>query len=233
MLRHAAILLLVAVIQGQAQLTATADGDMHPGLTWSSSDEEAQKLRARCWSESNAVSRARVPDVMAELGASPEAVAFARARNDGSYLRYVDTTGIVRVAILHYPLRVHDTHDMLLLLPQKEEINVDESISLENRSLLNDQQWASLADEYPDLALQPADRSPRFLPEREQLRAGRFRLIIQYRLTNGCRACAQVGYARDAWYFEADGRFLGRKLLAIFRQPEERPEGQPADCPQR
>lgn len=55
-------------------------------------------------------------------------------------------------------------------------------------------------------------------------------MIVEYRLTDGCRACARAGYARGAFYFDAEGKFLAKKFLGVYSKPPSRPERTPADC---
>ncbi len=201
-----------------------------PGKVWMSSDAEIVALREACWSASADAARARVPRGMEQLGVQSEAVAFARARNDGSYLRFLDSTGTPRRAILHSPLNAHDAHTLLLLSADGSILNVDKDLQLADEQLRRDNGWVELEQRYPNIAIHPADRSPSHLPRTETLRAGRTRVIVEYRLTDGCRACARIGYAQIAYYFDREGRYIARKFLGVYGQPRGRSSGTPADC---
>jgi len=227
----------VAPLRGQersADETETAPPfdatTLHPDMAWDSSGEEIVRLRALCWSEDAHSARARVPAAMSELGAGPQPVALARALGDGRYLRFMDSTGIPRRIILHEPLGAHDQHSLYLLGSDGNALNVDDDLSQVKGQRARDGGWVQLQQRYPKLAMHPADRSPDHLPRVEKLRGGRTRVIVQYRLTDGCRACARVGFAEVGYYYETDGSFLAQKFLGVFRQPAARPVDTPADC---
>jgi hypothetical protein len=199
-------------------------------MVWNSSGDDLARLRALCWSEDASSARARVPGAMKELGAGAEAVAFARELGDGRYLRLMDGEGFPRRIILHAPLGAHDAHSLFLQGSDGGIINVDSDVSHVADQRRRDQGWKELQMRYPGLAMHPADRSPAHLPRVEKLRGGRARVIVQYRLTDGCRACARVGFAEVAHYYESDGIFLAQKFLGVYRQPPARPPDTPADC---
>lgn len=223
-------LFLLLTLPGFAQIPLPGAARLTPEAAWNSTDPQVEQLMVRCWASEQAVARAAVPAVMQDLGAPAAAVELAAERGDGSYLRLMDTSNVVHMAVIHYPLRASDAHELLFLMPDGEVLDVDQALPFPQEELMRDADYVALKERYPELAFHPSDRSPSSLPRFEALPAGRTRVIIEYRLTNGCRACARAGYARGAFYFDAEGRFIVKKFLGIYSRPPARPTGTPADC---
>lgn len=196
---------------------------LEDGMAWEASDEQLDALRSQCWSTSQQTSRACVPQAMEKLGAPAKSVRLARVWNDGSYLRHFASRQGIKIAIVHAPFRIQDAHQLLLIDVDGHIINVDNDLHLSRRMLMNDAGYKDLYASHPALSFHPADRSPAHLPVWEEIIRGRFRVIIEHRLTDGCRACARVGFARVGIYFDESGRYLAQKFLGVYTQSPEHP----------
>lgn len=197
---------------------------------WSPDAGKLNDLRSACWSTTTAGARACVLEFMRSQGASERAADFARSWGAYRYLRKYDIRHGIGIAVLHAPLRIHDEHELLLIDAESHMINVDNDVRISEAALMRDKGYRRIAESYPSVALHPADRSPEHPPLVEKLHGGRTRVIVEYRLTDGCRACARIGYARIAYYFNVEGGFLAQKFLGVYAQPTLRPEGTEASC---
>ncbi len=199
-------------------------------MVWTPGEEDLAALRSGCWSTSSAVARACMLDFMRSHSASDAAVRFAQEWGANRYLRQYFTRFGIRVAIVHAPQRIHDPYELLLIDALQRIINVDNDLQIPRAALMRDVGYRDLHTSYPSIAFHPADRSPLHRPQIESFPGGRTRVIVEYRLTDGCRACARIGYARVAFYFNSDGTYIAQKFLGVWSQPPLRPDGAPADC---
>jgi hypothetical protein len=149
--------------------------------------------------------------VMAQAGASPAALAFARRLDGQAYLaRLEEPGGPVALGQALYPFRANENEAWLILDGSPSAIDVDDQRYLPMEKLRADVTYREIARRYPHLTFWPGDRSR--LPEAAM---GGQQIIVDYLLRDVCHACAIVGYVQFAFNFDHAGRFLGARLASV------------------
>ncbi len=151
---------------------------------------------------------------MQKHGASPQAVAFAKLTDNTGYLRAFRKVGPVDIAYVEYPFRANTNYGYLLVNGDPPMVDVDD-LKLQKEALAKDPAYAKLLLRFPNAAVWPEDRFSTELPSVERLTDGGQRFIVPYRVTDLCRACKELGKVKFAFYFDANGKFLGVKMLSL------------------
>ena len=157
-----------------------------------------------------------VQQVMQKDGASDDAIAFYRLT--AWFLSDIQDTGTIQFATVFNPWRANENSQPALLggippvaLPEQDagrdnfESTVEHAIA-----------YAGLKAAYPNVTFWgpgPTLESMDTLPDGGQ------RFIFDYRLLDGCHACAIVGTARFAFDFAPDGTNEGTRFLGIGPAP--------------
>ncbi len=152
--------------------------------------------------------------VMGKLGASSQALAFARRMDNSAYLREFRDTGGVDVAWIFYPFRANENYGCLLVNGEPPIIDVDDLQELPQAELDADSTYRALASRYR-VTIWPADRVGKSGPAVLRLAGGGRRFVVMYRLQDFCHACELIGMAAFGFDFDAAGRFLGRRLMVV------------------
>jgi len=151
---------------------------------------------------------------MQKHGASPQAVAFAKLTDNTGYLRAFRKVGPVDIAYVEYPFRANTNYGYLLVNGDPPIVDVDD-LKLIKEALVKDSAYAKLLLRYPNAATWPEDRFSTELPIVERLENGGQRFIVPYRITDLCRACKELGRAKLTFDFDANGKFLGVKMVSL------------------
>ena len=153
---------------------------------------------------------------MGRRGAAGAAVAFTRERGDGAFLRGLVRTGNVSVAYVCYPFRANENYGILLLDGDPAVVDVDDPGLLPLADLERDKTYRALKARHPGIALWPGDRWGRGEPVRTETREGGMDLFFTYRLSEGCRACADVGGVLAAFSFDGKRRLQGVRVAGVL-----------------
>ena len=151
-----------------------------------------------------------VQPIMQADGASDDAVAFYRLTE--WFLADIQNTGVVQLATVFNPWRANE-NDQPALLGGMPIAIYPEQLSVGNQGdAENDPAYQALKAANPDLLFWtpgPSFEGTDVSPEGGQ------RFIFDYRLLNGCHACAILGLARYAFDFAPDGTFANARYLSI------------------
>lgn len=182
---------------------------------WSPSSQTVETIRQEC-------ARKKAPDFgtcfvnsMGRSGASPQAVAFARATGNTGYLAHLLERGRVDLAFVRYPFRVNENRGWIFVNGAPAMIDVDSLPELPKQRLAENPVYRSLKEKFPKIMLFGGDRDATRPPEMIVLPDKGQRFLVEYRLLDGCRACEQLGTARFAFDFKPDGTFLGSTLMDV------------------
>jgi len=154
-------------------------------------------------------------DFMARAGASAQAVAFAQSTGNNGYLAHFFKKGRVDLAYVHYPFRANENEGWLIVNGDPPMIDVDDLSHLPKAQLERNPTYLKIKQKYPNLMLFGGDRTMTRPPAMVVQPNQGQRLIVEYRLLNGCHACERVGRATFAFDFDASGKFLGTILLEV------------------
>lgn len=156
---------------------------------------------------------------MREEGASKQAVKFAKSLPTFGILRHLRETGKVDIAYVVYPFRANENYGVILVNGRPSPIDVDDLNALPQDQIKTDLAYPKLAKRYKEIALWPSDRFSYNLPTVEVPSGGGQWFAVEYRLTDGCRACKDVGIARFGFDFNTKGKFLGAKFIRLIPKP--------------
>jgi hypothetical protein len=152
---------------------------------------------------------------MAQAGASPGALAFARWREGEAYLEGLEETGgPVALAHVVYPYRANENSAWVFVNGRPDWIDVDDFARLPQKALPENAEYRAIFARYPRVMLWPGGRGPTG-PRPRALPGGGERFVVAYRLQDFCHACAIVGEARYAFDFDRGGKFLGAQLVGV------------------
>lgn len=162
------------------------------------------------------ITLACVQQAMAKSGASADAMAFYQLT--GWFLSDYQDTGTVQVGTVFDPWRANANSQPALLGGTPAVIFPEKEATAENLAAeaQNDPGYGSLKAMYPNLLFWGSNPS---LESQGTSPQGGQRFIFDYRLLNGCHACAVDGIARFAFDFSQDGMFEGARLLSIAPPP--------------
>jgi hypothetical protein len=152
---------------------------------------------------------------MRRAGASSEAVAFTRSINNEGYLHAFVATGRVDIAFVTYPFRANTNEACLLVNGDPPHVDVDNLPDLPQATMKRNKEFQKLADKYPNVSLWPGDRSDRRSVVAGNTPEGGQRFIAEYKLLNGCHACAQVGTVRFAFDFDTNGKLMSVTFVSL------------------
>jgi hypothetical protein len=146
-------------------------------------------------------------------GATDDSISFYRLT--GWFLSAIDGSGgSVQLATVLNPWRANENEQPAILggmpaviLPEREAL-VDNLAAAVQR----DPAWAALQQTHPNALLWQSSPSVEAVTP---LDTGGERILFDYRLLDGCHACAILGVARVAYDFDADGSFEGAHFLGI------------------
>jgi hypothetical protein len=153
---------------------------------------------------------------MQKLGASPQAIAFTRSiDNMGYMIGYRPANGRVSLAHVTFPFRANENQGAYLVNGTPERIDVDNQSLLSQNELSANPVYAKLSQRYSDILMFPGDRIGTNAIVAESTPGGGQRFLVDYKLNDRCHACPQIGTARFAFDFTANGQFLGTKLISV------------------
>lgn len=157
-----------------------------------------------------------VQQVMQQDGASPDAVAFYQLT--AWFLSDIQNTGTVQLATVFNPWRANENDQPALLGGVPQVIFPEQQAQLSNfeGTVERADGYADLKAAYPNVMFWAP--GPAF-EGTETSDDGGQRFIFDYRLLDGCHACAVVGMARFAFDFAPDGTNEGAHFLGLAQPP--------------
>lgn len=218
LLRIALLMVLAGFCVQWVQVTHSAESNSESvtaGAAWNPSPGALRQVRMSCTNLGFPALGECFARNMQRAGASTEAVAFTRSIGNEGYLHAFVPSGRVDMAFVTYPFRANTNEACLLVNGVPPHIDVDNLPDLPQATMKHSAEFQKLAAAYPHVTLFPGDRSDRRSVVAGSTPEGGQRFIAEYKLLNGCHACAQVGTARFAYDFAADGKLTGVKFIGI------------------
>lgn len=152
---------------------------------------------------------------MAQAGAPPAALAFARWREGEAYLEGLEEAGgPVALAHVVYPYRANENSAWVFVNGSPDWIDVDDFARLPQKALAGNAAYRAIRARYPRVALWPGGRGSAG-PRPQPVPGGGERFVVAYRLQDFCHACAILGHARFAFAFDRSGKFQGARLVGV------------------
>lgn len=175
-------------------------------------------VRATCASKEDLMSC--YVGLIQKAGASDEAVNFIKLMDEPGYMTKLKKVGPVDIAFAEFPFRANENHGIFLVNGKPEIVNIDDLPVALSAMMRQDPNYQALKKKYPEIDLFMGERISENSISVERLE-GETRFTAAYRLTEGCRACKDVGQARFRFDFRNDGTFE-RKILLDVRTVNER-----------
>ena len=185
---------------------------------WNPSANTLAEIRKKC-GEADATHVGRCfLDEMKSAGASPEAVAFTEsvASTMGLvYMRAFRHMERVDIAYIEYAFRANELEGALLVNGNPSPIDVDDDSFTPDAEMKKNAAYAALAEQYPHISVWPGDRVDTKLPAVTSTSWGTQTFLVQYKLRDGCHACAELGTATLAFNFDTQGNFQGARVSNV------------------
>lgn len=209
------VLLHYAYAQNQTTASDVAPQTIDNEASWIAPEGELGKIREKCAILQGSAVDECFTTGMREAGASAWAVAFVKRTGKLAYMSKFLETGRVDVAYGVHPFRANENYSWFLINGVPDLIDVDDPMYRNKTGYEKDTRYTSLMKKYPKLSFWPEDRTSKSVPMIKKLRGQGQRFVINYRITDGCRACEYLGTAWFAFDFDRNGKFLGTKFLGI------------------
>jgi len=151
-----------------------------------------EAIRAVCDSAGGAALNECFVRALAKAGAPDAAVAFSRTLDQPGVARSFHAAGPVDIVVVELPYRANENYVGMLVNGTPSPIDVDD------------------ASRHPrGVTLWPGARDPGAAPDVERASDGTVRVVVPYRMKDGCRACAILGTTWLAFAFDARGTLGG------------------------
>lgn len=158
-------------------------------------------------------------------GATKEAIAFVKLLGEPGYMREFREAGPVDIAFVNFPFRANENQGCFLVNGNPRMVNVDDLAAITPRMLRNNAEYLKIKEKYPDVTIWIGDRTGTDFIRTVQLKGGGVRFTIPYRLTEGCRACEDVGKAKIGIDFDGSGNLIGRTAFEVRAVKQEERNG--------
>lgn len=123
-------------------------------------------------------------------------------------------TGLI---VAHLSVRAADHSDAFVIIsPDNKVIDIDDYAILSNIDIKKNPTFPTLAEKTPNISIWPGNHD---FPTFERLADGAQQIQFNYRLLNGCHACAVGGVATVGFNFDVKGNFIGVTLIKLLPPP--------------
>jgi len=214
---HTAIVLFYFAITARAQQepsAAAVASRVSSRAAWQPDEQALRQAREACQTLAFPGLGECFVKQMQKSGASPDAIAFSRGLHDEGYLQKFEETGRVDIAWVTYPFRANENNGCLLVNGTPPQLDPDNLSQLPRRQLNSDAAWKALLAKHPRATLWSGDRSRETGVRAEPRSAGQ-RFVVDYRVLDGCHACARLGIVHYAFDFDANGKFMRSVYLDV------------------
>jgi inhibitor of cysteine peptidase len=185
---------------------------------WNPAPDALAAIRQKCGeADPTHIERCFLNEMKAD-GASPEAQAFAESLATSLgvvYLRAFRHVERMDVAYIGYAFRANELEGVLLVNGNPSPIDVDDERFTVDVELKKNAAYAALAEQYPKISVWPGDRFDNKLPAVTSTGWGFQTFLVQYKLRDGCHACAEVGTATLGFKFDTQGNFQGARVASV------------------
>jgi inhibitor of cysteine peptidase len=185
---------------------------------WNPTPDALAAIRQKC-AEADATHIERCfLNEMKAAGGSPEALAFSESMASSLgvvYLRAFRHVEGVDVAYIEYAFRANEMEGVLLVNGNPSPIDVDDDKFTIDAEMKKNSGYAALAEQYPKISVWPGDRIDTKLPAVTSAGWGFQTFLVQYKLRDGCHACAEVGIATLGFKFDTQGNFQGTRVASV------------------
>lgn len=175
------------------------------GAVWAPPGDVATSLSGAC----AAAGPDCLPNLMAQAGASPQAVAFARALEGEGYANGFAEHGTVDLVSAFFPFHANTNWRQFLVNGDPSVVDLNDWERLKTIDLESNADYRTLREVYPNATLWP-DGEFNSVEEAEGQR-----FLILYPVLDGCHACDVLGWANIAYSFDEDGRLTSVELVDI------------------
>jgi predicted secreted protein len=230
-------LLAILALATSATLSA-AQTPVSDLSVWRPSQSILAAIRTKCGAGNAADLQSCFVAEMKNQGASNASMAFTQSMaNSGQiYLNFFRKTGKVSIGYFTYVFRANEMNGVVLLNGDPSPIDVDDPKYLTVDMLKQNPVYQQLAMQHPNISSWPGDRTNHLYPLMRDTDSGGQQALVRYLLKDGCHACANVGSARVAFNFDANGKLIGTQLMNVIpgsppvteNPVEEGPAGDPA-----
>jgi len=128
--------------------------------------------------------------------------------------KIIDTKKFDVLTIVHLSVKAADHSDAFVIVtPENKVIDIDNYALLSNIDIKKNSQYSKLAEKNPNISIWPGNHD---YPKFEKLADGALQLQFNYRLLNGCHACAVGGVAVVGFNFDVKGELINTTLIDLL-----------------
>lgn len=121
------------------------------------------------------------------------------------------------LTVVHLAVKAADHSDAYVIVtPDNTVIDIDNYAILSQIDIKKNPAYSKLAEKFPNISIWPGQHD---YPKVERLADGTKQLQFNYRLLNGCHACAVGGVAVIGFNFDVNHHFDGTVLLSLLPPP--------------
>lgn len=218
-----AFLVLTTYVAGHPTRPATAQSApatpalsiaFGPSEMWVPSRDATIALHQQCTANSFTPLFSCVQQVMLQDGASSDAVAFYQWT--GWFLEDVKGQAPVQIGTILNPWRANENEQTAFLGGSPAVVQPEQEAA--HLNIDQDPSYAGLKAAYPNLMYWAPGPT---LEETSASPQGGQRFILDYRVLDGCHACAVIALARVAFDFAPDGTYEGHTFLNLTTPPSK------------
>jgi predicted secreted protein len=191
------------------------NGKITSAAIWNPSMQTMDEITTNCGGYQGKDLEQCFVSVMQKSGASKQAIAFTGLLGNKGYMKGFRKLKLVDAAFVYFPLRQSDHEGCMLVNGSPAILDVDDNSILDMNDMEKDPLYTSLAQQFQEISLWPGDRQGTDYPYVETLPHKSERVVVNYRLRNGCNTCNLIGFVEFGFDFDSTGAFLGTKFLSI------------------
>lgn len=152
---------------------------------------------------------------MRKYGASDAAVKFSNMLDGVGYMVKYRQTGKLGVAYAYFPFTDQFKYGCFIVNGKPGLIDIDDTTYISSKELNSDKTYSEIKKHYPRVSVWPGERTNYDSPEFQKGKNGSQKLIVSYRLRNGCDQCMLLGYLKLAFRFDSTGKFLSTQIAGV------------------
>jgi hypothetical protein len=196
---------LLCLLPSGACAAKEAIGPVGPDAVWQPPAGFVESLHKTC------DSAPKFGDCAAKLileRAPAPAAAFSRTIHYDGWLRDFREVGRVDIAYVDYPFHANENQGWVLVNGSPALVDVDDFKKLPQADMKSDPAWGRLVAQKPNATLFPGGRAGNLYPVALINPDGSEEFIVNYKIVDGCHACAVLGEAFFSFEFNQKGKFV-------------------------
>ncbi|MDQ2711707.1 MAG: protease inhibitor I42 family protein [Acidobacteriota bacterium] len=188
----------------------------HPfnqSAVWTPPGDFRQQVLAKCSNAGTRFGQCFVQQMKAS-GASSDARTFSGLLYNDGYMQAFRPVGVVGMAAVNYPFRANENNGLFLVNGEPPAIDVDDLRALPQDRMKSNSAYLELP-KHSNATLWPGNRASVNDLLALEFPDGSQQFVADYRVQDGCHACAILGQAFFSFVFDKTGKFTGANFTGF------------------